>query len=148
MPLPMPGMLPLRASDIRLHQAGRVFQQHVFPLAELDALTPLAEPSAQAASYSSPPDAPQYCALFCTEKWVSSIFETRPHAMVQPKHAWVRDQVGFAVAPGRYRPSKLCHIFRKRRSMQFVVNLIGAACGSRIKRADVFARLKINVASI
>ena len=50
-------------------------------------LTPLAAPSAQAASYSNPPDALMYWGLFCIEKCVSSIFEIRPQAIVQPKHA-------------------------------------------------------------
>ncbi|MDT4867768.1 hypothetical protein FQZ97_1026980 [compost metagenome] len=51
--------------------------------------TPLAAPSAQAASYSRPPLAPQYCGLFFTVKWFSSILLMRPHAMVQPKQAWL-----------------------------------------------------------
>ena len=51
--------------------------------------TPLAAPSAQAASYSSPPDAPQYCGLLATVKWPSSILLMRPQAMVQPKQAWL-----------------------------------------------------------
>ena len=50
--------------------------------------TPLAEPSAHAASYSSPPEAPQYSGLVDTVKCFSSIFEIRPQAIVQPKHAW------------------------------------------------------------
>ena len=51
--------------------------------------TPLAAPSAQAASYSRPPDAPQYWGLFSTVKWPWSIFWMRPQAMVQPKQAWL-----------------------------------------------------------
>ncbi|MCY1369212.1 hypothetical protein D9M69_562370 [compost metagenome] len=51
--------------------------------------TPLAAPSAQAASYSRPPLAPQYCGLFFTVKWPSSILLMRPQAMVQPKQAWL-----------------------------------------------------------
>jgi hypothetical protein len=35
--------------------------------------------------------------LFSTLKWVSSIFEMRPQAMVQPKQAWLVDQVRLAV---------------------------------------------------
>ena len=49
--------------------------------------TPLAAPRAQAASYSRPPEAPQYSGLLTTEKWVSSILAMRPQAMVQPKQA-------------------------------------------------------------
>ena len=52
-------------------------------------LTPFAAPSAQAASYSRPPDAPWYCGFCWTEKWSLSIFETRPQAMVHPKQAWL-----------------------------------------------------------
>ena len=52
-------------------------------------LTPLAAPRAQAASYSKPPVAPQYCGLLATEKWVGSILLMRPQAMVQPKQAWL-----------------------------------------------------------
>jgi hypothetical protein len=51
-------------------------------------LTPLAAPSAQAASYSRPPLAPQYCGLFSTVKWPWSILLMRPQAIVQPKQAW------------------------------------------------------------
>lgn len=51
--------------------------------------TPLAAPRAQAASYSRPPLAPQYCGLLTTVKCVSSILLMRPQAMVQPKHAWL-----------------------------------------------------------
>ena len=51
--------------------------------------TPLAAPSAHAASYSSPPLAPQYCGLFSTLKCVLSILLMRPHAIVQPKQAWL-----------------------------------------------------------
>ena len=50
--------------------------------------TPLAAPRAQAASYSRPPDACICCGLFSIEKWVSSIFEMRPQAIVQAKQAW------------------------------------------------------------
>ena len=49
--------------------------------------TPLAAPSAHAASYSRPPEAPQYFGLFLTVKWVLSISEMRPQAIVQPKQA-------------------------------------------------------------
>ncbi len=45
----------------------------------------MSEPSAQAASYSSPPELPQYSGLFCTVKWPLSIVEMRPQAMVQAK---------------------------------------------------------------
>jgi hypothetical protein len=51
--------------------------------------TPLAAPSAQAASYSRPPEAPQYFGLVDTVKWPLSILLTRPQAMVQPKQAWL-----------------------------------------------------------
>ncbi len=49
--------------------------------------TPLAAPRAQAASYSRPPEAPQYSGLLTTLKWVWSMAEIRPQAMVQPKQA-------------------------------------------------------------
>ncbi len=52
-------------------------------------LTPFAAPSAHAASYSRPPEAPQYSGRFFTVKWLSSIFEMRPQAIVQPKQAWL-----------------------------------------------------------
>ena len=53
----------------------------------LEIETPLAAPSAHAASYSRPPDAPWYCGLSLMLKWPGSIREMRPQAMVQPKHA-------------------------------------------------------------
>ena len=49
--------------------------------------TPVSDPSAHAASYSRPPEAPQYFGLFSTVKCPLSITEIRPQAMVQPKHA-------------------------------------------------------------
>ena len=49
--------------------------------------TPVSGPMAQAASYSRPPELPQYSGLCSTLKWPWSMVEMRPQAMVHPKQA-------------------------------------------------------------